>query len=155
MSTLNNCFASHFFFSVVFSIGWCFFFFSLSFLSFCSLHLCFLFSQIFIDTVLVRHWLIQILVGCPYFFLLSNFVFLPYFCNFAFCQIFFLCSINSDLNWCSLFIFYSFLCIFPVFFFYFLVVFFFFFRRIFIRSYSFAFFSNFHLVCLLNFFHFL
>ena len=54
---------------------------------------------------------------------------------------YFLCSINSDLNWCSLFIFHSFLCIFPVFFFkIFGSCFSFFFRRIFIRSFSFAFF---------------
>lgn len=67
-----------------------FLFFFLSFLSFCSLLLCFLFSQIFTDTVLFRHWFFQMLVGCSFFFLLSDLVFLPYFCNFAFFRIFFL-----------------------------------------------------------------
>lgn len=144
---MNNCFALYFFFSVVFSKGNVPFF-PLSFLSFCSLLLCFLFSQIFIDTVLVRHWFIQILVGCPFFFLLSNFVFLPYFCNFALFKIFFCVRC---LFLCS------FLCIFPVFFFFnFLVVCFsFFFSSNFYSFLIFCFFLNFHLVCLLNVFHFL
>lgn len=137
---MNNCFALYFFFSVVFSKGNVSFF-PLSFLSFCSLLLCFLFSQIFIDTVLVRHWFIQILVGCPFFFCLVISFFFLIFVILHFLKYFFVFN-KFDLNWCSLFISLLFSLYFSCFFFFnFLVVCFSFF--FFVDFYSFLIFCFF------------
>lgn len=132
-----------------------FLFFPLSFLSFCSLLLCFLFFSDFYWHCTGPPLIYSNSRWLSVFFLLSNFVFLPYFCNFAFFKNIFLCSVNSDLNWCSLFISLLFSLYFSCFFFNFLVVCFSFFFVELLFVVNLLLFLNFHLVCLLNVFHFL
>lgn len=136
------------------------------FLFFPSLFLVFVlyfFVSCFLRFLLTLYWsatdLFKFSLVVRFFFPLSNFVFLPYFCNFAFFLNIFLCSINSDLNWCSLFISLHFSLYFSCFFFFFKffgrVFFFFFFVEFLFVLNLLLFFLNFHLVCLLNVFHFL